>query len=215
MTGSGPSVLAARAAPSSGATAGAAAGAPTPLIGDRTAGTSTTGRSARARSARSRRHPTAATSGSSPGHRPSALATGAVALNVVDVVAGDRVGRWRHVGDHLDRLPGRDGDGRGVELRPSSPSAPWRDMAAPSTSAVPVFVSDQRQVAHRAGRGAQVEALVRGRERELVGAGDLDREVGVGRSAAARRVDRDRVVAGGGPLRCLGRDRDRSRCCRP
>ena len=44
----------------------------------------------------------------------------------------------------------------------------------------------------------------------LVAAGDLDREVGVGGLAAARGVDRDRIVAGRGPVGGLGGDRDRA-----
>ena len=71
-------------------------------------------------------------------------------------------------------------------------------IATPAMSAVPLFVKvSVRSLTVPAVR-AHVQALVRGREREAVATGDLDREIGVGRLAAAGHVDRDRIVAGRG-----------------
>ena len=111
------------------------------------------------------------------------------------------------MGDHLDRLVGRDRDGRLVE---GDLPAGRSGGAQGSSSDIggPAVRQGERDIACRAGRGVHVQPPVHRRKGQLVAAGDRDRELGLGGSAAARGIDRDRVVASGGPGRRLGGDGD-------
>ena len=140
-------------------------------------------------------------------------------MSVVAVASGDGGRHGRHVvaGDRVATTgvtwattwtvwPAGTSTGVGSNLT-TQPVGALAVIATPGMSAVAAVRQREREVGRRAGGAHSCSGRRSGSTSRAVAAGDGDLEVGVGLLAAARHVDRDRIVAGRRAGRRLGRDR--------